>query len=136
MNITASNVLKVFNDCLFDTQPDTGTEFIGVEGVHANVGFDPHKIEQHKEEITSLLDQLDDKFKENTGGGYSFMSVPFTKDGDQWGEQIDGDRLMMLGMAIGRVKYLLPREMWRILPGSVPYYVITEEEFEVERKVV
>lgn len=136
MNLTASNVLKVFNGCLFDTQPDTGTEFIGVKGVQVNVGFDPHKIEQHKEEITSLLDQLDDKFKENTGGGYSFMNVPFTKDGNQWGEQTDGDRLMMLGMAIGRVKYLLPREMWKALPGSVPYYVITEEEFEVERKVV
>ena len=43
------------------------------------------------------------------------------------GEQIDADRLMMLGMAIGKVKYLLPRNLWFILPGGVPYYCITKE---------
>ena len=32
----------------------------------------------------------------------------------------------MLGMALGVVHYVMPREDWKILPGGMPYLVITK----------
>lgn len=135
--ISAKRILEIFNGCMFDKTPEIGTKFIGVHGVHVNVGFNPERVNEYKNEIIVYLDQLSDEFKEESGGGMSFIKVPFTKDDEQWGEQIDGDRLMMLGMAIGRVKYLIEeRLMWKMFPGGVPYYVITKEEYEPEMSVV
>jgi len=34
------------------------------------------------------------------------------------------DELFQLGIAIGKVECLLPREMWPTLPGGMPYYVV------------
>ena len=34
--------------------------------------------------------------------------------------------LLLLGLAIEKIEYLLPREMWSILPGGMPYIKIRE----------
>ena len=34
------------------------------------------------------------------------------------------DQLVCLGNAIGKVKFLMPRDMWPILPGGMPYIAI------------
>lgn len=120
-------VMDIFMDCMFRETPQPGTKFIGIEGIHDKIGFDPEKISLHKEEILDMLKYLPNDFNEDSGEGQSLLKAPFTKDDIQWGEQIDADRLMMLGMAIGKVKYLLPRNLWFILPGGVPYYCITKE---------
>ena len=38
-----------------------------------------------------------------------------------WGEHRSFEALVTLGIAIGKVKYIIPEEMWVFLPGSVPY---------------
>lgn len=38
---------------------------------------------------------------------------------------------MALGLATGYMEYMLPREVWIALPGSVPYVIIHENPVEV-----
>jgi len=30
-----------------------------------------------------------------------------------------------LGIASGKLSYLMPREMWKVLPGGMPYLVVS-----------
>jgi len=38
------------------------------------------------------------------------------------------EKLFLLGLAIEKVKCLMPREVWPALPGGMPYYVINDVE--------
>lgn len=145
--LTSKAVMDIFMDCLFKEQPAIGTKYIPSRGISVNVGFDPEKIESHKDEIINLLKFLPTEFfetdqeqiithKKCEGGGWSLLKAPFTKYDTQWGEQIDADRLFMLGMAIGKVKYLMPREFWSALPGGVPYYIILNKCEKIEMLTV
>lgn len=75
----------------------------------------------------SLLYQLPNEFKKDNGGGYSFPYACIDIDGCQWGEHVDAERLIALGTAIGLVQCPIPREMWKILPMGLPYYIILSE---------
>jgi len=123
MELTANNVETIFTASLFDDDADKSNAVI-VEGIRAKFGFDPKKLEENKENISSMLDELPDEFKKNSGGGMRVFNAGMTKNGNQWGEHQNVEQLFCLGMAIGRVELLMPREMWQILPGGMPYYCV------------
>ena len=126
MKLTPENVETIFTSSLFDSEADTSNAII-VEGIQTKFGFDPVKIEDNKKTISAMLDELPDEFKLGKGGGWSFLNACYDKNGNQWtGLQSIMDQLFCLGMAIGKVKLLMPREMWGILPGGMPYYQIIE----------
>ena len=111
MELTASKVNEVFMDCLFKSEPEPGDKFIPVRGIVTNVGFVPKKINDYSLTIKMMLNELDDTFKE------------------------DMEQLMLLGIAAGWLKYLLPRELWPALSGGVPYLVIVNDRIKVEEEV-
>ena len=119
MNI-GEQVEALILDCL-NGQEDGALK---VEGLLCDFGFSPEKIQLHREEIRALLDQMPREFHLNGGGGYSFLQLPFTQNGEQWGEQRGAEALLCLGIAAGMATILLPREMWSMLPGNVPYVMI------------
>lgn len=123
MELTCENVEKVFMDCLFGNTEDK-SDAILVDGIVAKYGFNPSKIELHKEEIRAMLSELPDSFKPNSGGGMSFLNACMTKANHQWGEHRNMEQLFSLGIAAGFVTYCMPREMWNILPGGVPYLTV------------
>lgn len=102
-------------------QPKSDVSTIRIEGITQNFGLHGGRVLEHKDEIHSMLEELNPVFKE----GYTFMQMPFDKDDRQWGEQPTAQELMVMGMAIGELKYCFPREMWMMLPGSVPYIIYT-----------
>lgn len=106
--------------------PDT-TKVVIVEGITINAVFGVEKVKSHSDTIKALLGELPDPFFVGNGGGYSFMSMPMDKHGNQWGEQINAQELMLLGIASGYMHYLLPKEVWFALPGGVPYIVVYDE---------
>lgn len=129
MELTSKNVNDVFMDCLFcDGEIENGVpiggEFIKAEGVVTKVGFHPGRIKLREEDIVSLLSLLPENFNMSKGGGWSFLQMPSDVNGNQWGEQRNADQLLCLGIASGKMKILLPREMWNVLPGGVPYVAI------------
>lgn len=130
--IDANKVEEVFKDCLF-TGNEVGKdgkpkgEMIQIEGIVTKYGFHPRRIKKHKNKIIGFLDELPTQFHKYHGDGWSFLNLCNTKDGKQWtGMQLRMEQLICLGMAIGKVKYCLPKEMWSALPGGVPYIMIED----------
>lgn len=92
-----------------------------VQSVGNKFGFNPSKIAEHKEEIRALLNEMPDEFHKEKGGGMSFLNLCMDRHGEQWAEHPTMDSLIALGIAAGMAEFPLPREMWSILPGGVPY---------------
>ena len=125
--LTSEHVEQVFRNCLFNDGDDMRNH-IKAEGIMLNVGFDPNKLSSHNEEIGMMLSELPAEFHQNRGGGMSFLNACYDKHGRQWtGEHRSMEQLFLLGLAAGKVKCLLPRDMWSALPGGMPYYVVIAE---------
>jgi hypothetical protein len=129
MKLTSENVNKVIMNCLFDGEPTLKEKekAIMVEGVVGSYGFDPQKIENHVDDISSMLKQLPSGFQEKTGGGWSFLNACDREDGIQWGEQRDVEALLVLGIAARWAKIQLPRKLWSSFPGGMPYFVVYDK---------
>jgi len=125
MKLEAKKVSEIFLDCLPETEDVNIDELIVIEGIVAKFGFVPEKIKKHKEEIIVLLSELPEEFRKEKGGGWSFLNACVDKEGKQWtGEHQIMEQLFCLGMAIGKVKSIFPREVWSAMPGDMPYYMI------------
>ena len=125
MELTAAAVEKIFLDCLFRENEDTSSAVLA-QGLTSGFGFHPERLNSHSPSIRALLEELPETFRENTGGGWSFLQACQTREGDQWGEHRNVEQLVTLGLATGDVEYLVPREMWGALPGGVPYLVVKD----------
>ncbi len=129
MKLTAENVTETMEKALYGTgEVANGTvpaDAIKVEGLVRSFGFDPVRLEPLKPSILAMLKELPDEFQADTGGGWSFLNACNDKYGEQWtGMQTTMEELMALGIAAGYVEYLLPRDMWDVLPGGVPYFMV------------
>lgn len=136
--INAQDVHDTFIDCLFteeeldEVTPGEAPEgAVIAEGIVMKVGFHPCRLESHRTEVVTWLEALDRNFfveAEGGGGGWSFLQLPADANGDLWGQQQNAEQLMMLGVGLGLVTPLLPREMWSALPGGVPYLAVSTQE--------
>lgn len=75
-----------------------------------------------------MLADLPDEFMQEKGGGWSFLNMCMTKDGEQWGEHPNMEELMVLGCGLGLMKLQLPRAVWSSLPGGVPYLSVNLQQ--------
>lgn len=134
----AEKVTELVKSCLFSIEDDDDLgdmnpeEFIAtqphirVEGIVHDFAFKPDALEEHRDEIMEQLLDLPDEFMQaGGGGGMSFLNACMSKDGEQWtGMHITMEGLFALGLAIEKVSCPLPKSMWAVLPGGVPYYVV------------
>jgi hypothetical protein len=122
--INPERINVIFRDCLF-REGEEHQEFAKGEGIVVTAGFHPERLARHRPEIEATLALLPDQFREDTGGGWSFLEAFRDKYGRQWtGMHQRMDQLFTLGNALGRVEFLLPRALWSSLPGGMPYLVI------------
>lgn len=115
-------------DCLYkdeeirDGNPPEGT--IIVDGIVSRIGFHPERLKAKESEVISMLEQLSDEFKKSGGGGMSFLNMCELKTGFQWtGLHQRMEQLMMMAIGLGKGEYCMPRDYWKVLPGSMPYVV-------------
>ena len=133
MKLTSKNVTDIIRDCLWkpeeilspDTLPDN-TVF--GEGITMRMGFNPERLQEHKEDVRSMLLELPETFLASKGGGWSFLNACITKDGVQWGEHRNVEELILLGNALGLVKFTVPRALWSAFPGGMPYFTVKDTE--------
>jgi hypothetical protein len=124
MKLSEDQVHKIFLDCLFSSS-EPKENFVRGNGVVLHIGFNPERLKSNEAEIIEMLDQLPDDFKNDKGGGMSFLNLCNDRDGDQWASvHRSMDELITLGNAIGKVEFPFPREVWYTLPGGLPYVVI------------
>lgn len=133
MKLTSDNVHTIFMNCLFkDNKLNTNVDervYIEARGVVNHIGFHPGRIKESSENIFDMLKELPKEFLQTGGGGYTFLNACNDKDGEQWtGSQKVMDELVCLGLAIEKVSYCLPRELWSALPGGVPYFMVKDVE--------
>ena len=132
MRLDAERVHAILLDCLFkeeethDGKPPE--DAVIVEGIMRRFGLNKQRAESHRSEIAGLLAELPDEFREGKGGGWSFLNGCMDRKGRQWGEQINVDELVVIGQAVGLAKYQMPRQMWSMLPGGVPYFSVNVSE--------
>uniref|UniRef100_A0A6M3LIC0 Uncharacterized protein n=1 Tax=viral metagenome TaxID=1070528 RepID=A0A6M3LIC0_9ZZZZ len=124
MKLTSKNVESIFMDCLFREGEDTSDPAIA-EGIISKFGFHKKRLELHKKDILIMLSQLPKEFQKDGGGGMSFLNACNNAKGEQWtGLHSIMEQLFSLGQACEKVKCLMPRDMWSVLPGGMPYYVV------------
>jgi len=126
MKLTSENVETVFMNCLFEKESDSNSDnTIVVKGIISNFGFNKSQIEKYEPDIYDMLKQLPDGFQNHSGGGMSFLNACNDKNGVQWtGFHQKMELLFVLGIAIKKAQLLLPRNMWNVLPGGMPYVVV------------
>ena len=126
--ISAKRVEEIFTDCLFkedeliDGKPVV--EPVVIEGIANNLGFHPQRLESHRDEVKSILLELPEMFFKSKGGGWSFLQACVDRSGYQWGEHMNMEQLFSLGIGLKLASYCMPKEMWSILPGGMPYIVV------------
>ena len=123
MKLSAKNVQAVFEKCLSVSQGEL--DLLPVEGIMGTYDFRKSKIDEHAEDIDSMLKELPDQFQKHGGGGMSFLNACQNNAEEQWtGLHRRMEELFVLGIAANKVKSVMPRELWSALPGGVPYYVV------------
>lgn len=131
--IDPQEVEEIFTTCLYTSEELPNhiipEDAVVVEGIRGKYAFNPVRIKEHQSRIIELLSELPLQFRKDSGGGWSFLNACDTKDGEQWtGFHLRMEQLFVLGMAIDKAKFVLPRSLWEALPGGMPYIVIDVEE--------
>lgn len=134
MELTATNVEDTVRYCLPDELADgqknvlleggTVDGLTVVRGVKRTFVFITAKLQEKREDIRSMLSRLPDPFHAGKGDGWSFLNACVRQDEMQWGEQPTVDDLLCLGLGLGLVEFLIPRDLWQALPGGVPYFCV------------
>jgi hypothetical protein len=121
--LTSDAVRAVALECLL-TEGEPSDWMIEVEGIVRKFGFHRGRIVDKAGAIGELLAELPTEFMSTGGGGWSFLNACMDKNGVQWGEHQDMEMLFCLGIAAGKAKWQLSRDMWEVLPGGMPYVVV------------
>lgn len=122
----AARISAILKDCLLldsEAESATASDYVLAEGINMSIGFHRERLAGHTQEIVDELADLPEPFRIDKGG-WSFLNGCIDKDGNQWGEQFNVQELMLLGLAAGKVTYLLPRQHWDRLPGGMPYFAV------------
>lgn len=129
--ISCKRITEILMDCLFDEEdldlegePKHSIEKVFVESINIKFCLKVDKLREHGNEIKEMLSHLPDEFKADKGGGWTFTNMLTLKDGSQWGEPKNANELIALGLGTGNISYLFERDMWKDLPGRVPYILI------------
>ena len=123
--LTPKNVTENFFDCFYKEEEleenKIPEDCVMVEGIRGKCGFNPERLEKNKRNIQEMIDELPDEFKE----GWTFLNLCKDKKGNLWtGDHEIMEQLVILGIAIGKMEFTMPREMWFTLPGSMPYVTV------------
>jgi hypothetical protein len=122
ITLSSQTIDDLMHDCL--TEDSDG---LTVEGVVNNYVLDKKALETHREDLKALAAQLPLEFHMSTGGGWSFRNLCMNREGVQWTSfHHVQEALCVLLIGLDVAEWVLPREMWQILPGGMPYFVIKD----------
>ena len=128
----AGKIETIFLDCLYKPEEidngKTPQDAILVQGIVRDFGFHPQRLQSHKEEVRLLLTEMPKEFHRQGGGGWTFLNLCMDKNGNQWGEHLNMEQLVVLAIGCGLGKYQLPKDLWVSLPGGMPYVVFDVEQ--------
>lgn len=129
MQLTSNNIRTTIMAALFEAHEvsdhNNPPAHVPAHGVMLRVGFHPERLEAQRDNVKAMLAQLPEDFMHDKGGGASFLTMVTDNAGKVYGEQRDADALLTMAVALNLASFPLPRDVWKGLPGGVPYVVIT-----------
>jgi hypothetical protein len=104
-------------------------EILLVQAKNISFPFGKKALVEHEPAIRALLDRVAPEFKEVAGGGACLANWP-------WLDSTLGaprhEALLALGLAIGKIQWLAPRESWQeLFPDGSPYLIVRANHGEV-----
>jgi hypothetical protein len=121
-------VFRIWNACFFVDAMDRPEDLVRVDGIITSVPFSRTRVGNHAAEIKVLLLELPEQFRRSAGGGWTFLNACTDRRGRFWtGEHTAMEQLVLLGVAAGLVSWTLPRDLWSILPGGMPYLRVEDQ---------
>ena len=123
----SEEVNEIVAGCLFkeDELPENGEPPEGaviVKGIMRSFGFHPERLSDNKQRIAGILRQMPDMFHKQSGGGWSFLNLCETANGEHWAEQSTMEELCVLAIGTDQGSFLM-NEFRETLPGGMPYVV-------------
>ena len=124
MKLTSENVTSILHYCLFNDGENTDN-YVEAQGIQVDAGFHPERLKEKEADIVALLMQLPDDYMSNIGGGMSFSRMCIDRTGEYWTDLHSVcEELVLLGTAIKKVSFVLPKRQWFLFPDGMPYIVI------------
>ena len=121
VRLTTETVNDILARCLHIPDSNQSSEVLHVEGYKNSFSFNVDSLHREQENIEALIAQLPSNFKD----GWSFWDMFRTDSGHNWTTSLKSmEALMVLGIAINKLSYLLPKEAWWSLPGGAPYLIV------------
>lgn len=116
-------VQTIFSEVLLK---DHEVDGVACEGPTMVVKLHSGRLMQHKDAVVAALGKLPRGFR-SVEGGLSFLCSCQDRDGAFWTSAIERrEELFLMGLGLGVVRCLYPKEKWAGLPGKVPYYEVLE----------
>ena len=138
-HLTADVVDAAFRTCFY--QPDelpndkTPPGAVVVKGIMATYGLHPGRLAALRPAVVRWIAQLPQEFLASQGGGWSFLNLCQRADGTQWtAMHLNMEQLCVLAIGLGLAQWLMPRDVWSVLPGGMPYIVFEPEIATAEAK--
>ncbi|MGD0284437.1 MAG: hypothetical protein ABSB12_02500 [Candidatus Saccharimonadales bacterium] len=122
--LTQPHVAEIFEDCLY--RDETGeSQYNMVVGILKQTKFDPGKLAFHRQAIVDLLAGLPADFHQGRKHGANMRKATVNKFGFRWTDSIDDvDKLIQLGVAIGRVRCYKGRHFGPFKLTDLPNIVV------------
>ena len=125
--LTADDVNQTFRSLFFLEEEDKSNPVL-VEGIMHSIGFHPERLKVATAHIQEMLNELPNEFFESKGGGWTFLNACNDNKDRQWtGDHRTMEQLVIMGLAIGKVEFLMDRTMWSAFPGGMPYFKILDK---------
>ena len=109
---------------------DDGIGEVEVRGIDGIRRFHSDYLEENRKNIGDLLGRMQVPgrwLSKVYGKDFNFLEVAKQSPPYLYWELVVSMKMgYMLGLAIGRVREVAPREFWDTLPGGMPYYVVDE----------
>lgn len=131
----AERVQTITLECLYKSEElDDGKpppDAVLSQGVVKGFGFHPGRLQAKKAEVLQLIKEIvADSFLKRGGQGYSFLELCVDRNGQQWAEHPTMEELFCLAQGLGLAGFCVPRDMWHMFPGGMPYIWFSDSDEE------
>ena len=118
--LSSTRVEEIYTDCLAKHYEPSAEPVFAIQMI---AGFNQSRLNGHRAEIEAMLLQLPVQFQDKNGA--SFLDADTDINGTQWtGVHQTVEKLILLGLAIGKVAFTVPREYWSVLPKKAPFFTV------------
>lgn len=129
MELTSEHVQAIFDDCLYRDEDEGEVQV--VDSITYQFEFDRERLETHESSLRLMLSQMSALFFEDRGGGHTHQSLVRRRDGFEWGESLDVDKLIGLSLGLDLVAFNFPREAWPGIGETAPFVKIRGNVFRL-----